>query len=87
MKTFQYTLGGQKLTLRVDDAKGTVAEVLVDGKPHLPADEEMPAYAAAISLALIEHEVEIVHDDETGIITVNRTETPWNAPHELMNQL
>lgn len=30
----------------------------------------MPAYAAAISLALIEHEVEIVHDDEPGIITV-----------------
>jgi len=47
----------------------------------------MPAYAAAIALALIEHEVEIVHDDEPGIITVNRTESPWNAPAELMNQL
>lgn len=87
MKTFQYTLGGQTLTLRVDDAKGTVAEILVDGKQHMPSESEMPAYAAAIALALIEHEVEIVHDDEPGFITVNRTESPWNAPHELMNQL
>lgn len=87
MKTFQYNLGGQTLTLRFDEKKGTVAEVLIDGKQHMPAESEMPAYAAAIALALIEHEVEIVHDDEPGFITVNRTESPWNAPAELMNQL
>jgi hypothetical protein len=47
----------------------------------------MPAYAAAISLALIEHEVEIVHDDEPGIITVKNHRTNWNNPAELMTQI
>lgn len=47
----------------------------------------MPEYAAAIALALIEHEVEIVHDDESGIITVEHHRTGWNNPSDLMNQL
>lgn len=87
MKTFQYKLGGQTLTLRLDDKQGTVAECLVDGASYAVADEDMPAYAAAIALALIEHEVEIVHDDEPGIITVEHHSTPWNNPAELMTQL
>ncbi len=87
MKTFQYKLGDQTLTLRLDDQRGTVAELLVDGNPYTVAEEDMPAYAAAIALALIEHEVEIVHDDEPGVITVKHHSTPWNNPAELMTQL
>ena len=47
----------------------------------------MPAYAAAIALALIEHEVEVVHDDETGVITLQQHESSWNHPSQLMNRL
>ena len=87
MKTFQYKLGEQTLTIRLDEKQGTTADFLVDGWHHQPTDAEMPEYAAAIALALIEHEVEIVHDDESGIITVEHHRTGWNNPSDLMNQL
>lgn len=79
MKTFQYKLGNQTITIRLDEKQGTIADFLVDGYHTKPTDEEMPAFAAAISLALIEHEVEIVHDDEPGVITVQRHRTNWNT--------
>lgn len=87
MKTFQYKLGDKQLIIRLDERRDTVAEVLVDGEVPQPAADEMPAYAAVIALALIEHEVEYVHDDETGIITVKRSTTPWNNPAKQMNSL
>lgn len=87
MKTFQYKLGDKVLSIRLDEKQGTIADFFVDGWHHQPAEEEMPAYAAAIALALIEHEVEIVHDDEPGIITVEHHSTGWNNPSNLMNSL
>lgn len=87
MKTFQYKLGDQTLTIRLDEKQGTIADLLVNGAHPVPAEEEMPAFAAAISLALIAYEVEVVHDDEPGIITVERRRTGWNNPSALMNQL
>lgn len=75
------------LTIRLDEKQGTIADFLIDGFHHRPDEAEMPAYAAAIALALIEHEVEIVHDDEPGIITVKPHHTGWNAPANLMNNL
>lgn len=87
MKTFQYKLGEQTITIRLDEKQGTIADFLVDGYHTKPTEAEMPAYAAAISLALIEHEVEIVHDDEPGIITVKNHRTNWNNPAELMTQI
>lgn len=86
MKTFQYKLGEQTITIRLDEKQGTIADFLVDGYHTHPTDDEMPAYAAALSLALIEHEVEIVHDDESGIITVQHHRTNWNNPADLMTQ-
>lgn len=88
MKTFKYKLNGQELTIRLDEKQGTVADLLVNGfHPEVTA-EEMPAYAAVISLALIEHEVEIVHDEEPEIITLSSTgKSGWNNPLALMNQL
>ena len=87
MKTFHYTIGGKQLTIRLDEKQGTIANLLVDGQHPLPTEEEMPAYAAVISLALLAYDVEVVHDDEPGIITVEHHLTGWNNPSALMMQL
>ena len=87
MKTFHDTIGGKQLTIRLDEKQGTIANLLVDGQHPLPTEEEMPAYAAVISLALLAYDVEVVHDDEPGIITVEHHRTGWNNPSALMMQL
>lgn len=87
MRTFKYTINGKALSVRVDEKQGTIADILVDGvHPAIP-DNEMPIYAAVISLALIEHEVEIVHDDEPGVITLAPSTSVWgNVAGLLMQQ-
>ncbi|MGN1241767.1 MAG: hypothetical protein ACI4T7_04715 [Alloprevotella sp.] len=87
MKTFQYQINGHAVSIRLDDREGTIADLLVDGAHPQVSEERMPAYAAAIALALIEHEVEVVHDDETDIITFMPQESSWNHPSQLMNRL
>lgn len=87
MKTFTYHIGGQTLNLTLSEQQGTLTEVTVDGAPYVPAPDEMPQYAAAICLALIEHDTAVVHDEETGIITLAHHDTPWNSPAEMMTQL
>ncbi len=87
MKTFNYTINGSHLSIRLDEKSGTIAELQVDGKFPIPTEDEMRHYAAAIALALIEYQVEDVHDDEAGVITLNHTESSWNSPYELMNRL
>jgi len=87
MRTFKYTINGKALSVRVDEKQGTIADILVDGvHPAIP-DDKMPIYAAVISLALIEHEVEIVHDDEPGVITLAPSTSVWgNVAGLLMQQ-
>ena len=87
MKTFHYTLGDKQLTIRLDEQQGTIADLLIDGQHPLPTEAEMPAYAAAIALALLSYDVEVVHDDEPGIITVEHHRTGWNNPSACMAQL
>lgn len=87
MKTFQYQINGHAVSIRLDDREGAIADLLVDGEHPQVSEERMPAYAAAIALALIEHEVEVVHDDETDIITFMPQESSWNHPSQLMNRL
>ena len=87
MKTLQYQINGHAVSIRLDDREGTIADLLVDGEHPQVSEERMPAYAAAIALALIEHEVEVVHDDETDIITFMPQESSWNHPSQLMNRL
>lgn len=87
MRTFQYKLGDRLLSIAVNEAQGSVTGLLVDGEPLRPEAGEMPAYAAVIALALIEHEVEFVHDEETGLITVGRHATPWSSPARQMKTL
>ena len=84
MKTFQYQINGHAVSIRLDDREGTIADLLVDGEHPEVSEERMPAYAAAIALALIEHEVEVVHDDETAL---QQHESSWNHPSQLMNRL
>ena len=87
MKTFQYTLDGHSLTIRLDEHAGTIADIRVDDAHPVVTEAEMPAYAAAISLALLAYEVEVVHDDEPGIITLTPQKTNWANPAALMTQL
>ena len=87
MKTFHYTIDGKQLSIRLDEKQGTIAELLLDGQHPMPTEAEMPAYAAAISLALLAYDVEVVHDDEPGIITVEHHRTGWNNPSALMPQI
>ena len=86
MKTFKYNLNGQELVIRLDEKQNTVADLTVDGEHPSVSDADMPAYAAAISLALIAYEVEVVHDDEPGVITLAPAKTSWSVPAVLMNQ-
>ena len=87
MKTFHYTIDGKQLSIRLDEKQGTIAELLLDGQHPMPTEAEMPAYAAAISLALLAYDVEVVHDDEPGIIIVEHHRTGWNNPSALMTQI
>lgn len=87
MKSFQYILGDKKITISLGEKQGTISEVLVNGDIYQPSPKEMPAYAAAISLALIEYEVEDIHDSETNCITIERYVSPWNNPAKQMKSL
>ena len=87
MKTFQYTLNGQQLTIRLNEEASTIADIRVDGEHPTVSEAEMPAYAAAIALALIAYEVKVVHDDEPGIITLAPQKSEWGHPSVLMAQM
>ncbi len=87
MKTFKYQIDGKEIAIRLDEGRCTIGEVLVDGAVPTVPEADMPAYAAVIALALIEHEVEVVHDEETGVITLASHESPWGAPVQHMNAL
>ena len=86
MKTYKYTVDGKELTLRIDERAGKVSEVLVDGKTPAIDAEQMPVYAAVVSLALLEHDTAVMHDDESGVITVGNQASRWANPAESMNE-
>ncbi len=86
MKTFQYNIGGHVINIRLDEKQGSIADFLVDGKHPTVSEEEMKAFAAVIALALIEHDVEIVHDDEPGVITLSQQGSDWAHPSRMMNR-
>lgn len=87
MKTFKYTLNGQELSIRIDEKNATIADLLIDGKHPEIAQEQMAAFAAVISLALIEYDVEVVHDDEPGEITLLRSNNEWGNPSAAQNRI
>lgn len=87
MKTFKYNIAGHAVTIRLDEKQGTIADLLVDEKHPSVSEAEMPVIAAVISLALIEYDVEVVHDDESGIITLAPQASGWANPSQLMASL
>ncbi len=80
MKTFKYHINGRELSIRLNEKQGTIAEFLVDGAAPAVSAEDMPRYAAVIALALLDYEVEVVHDDETGVITLESSTSQWGCP-------
>ncbi len=80
MKTFKYNIDGRELSIRLDEKQGTVADILIDGAHPAVNEEDMPKYAAVIALALLDYEVEVVHDDETGVITLENNKSQWSNP-------
>ena len=43
-------------------------------------------FAAVVSLALLEHETAVMHDDETDVITLGHRTSRWANPAESMNE-
>ena len=39
MKTFNYTINGSHLSIRLDEKSGTIAELQVDGKFPIPTED------------------------------------------------
>ena len=71
MKTFKYNINGRELCIRVSGEDSTISDIL-------------PAYAAVISLALLENDIEVVHDDESDVITLQHHRSLWGNPVSLL---
>lgn len=82
MKTYTYSIGGQRLRIAVS-RDGSIDDITLDGARPCLSAEEMARYAAAISLALFERDAATFHDEETATaVTITRQPTPWFAPEE-----
>jgi len=86
MRTYQYHIGGKAFTIRFDEKQGAVSGVQLEGETLSPAPADLPAYAAVIALALLEDEVEVVHDDEADVITLANHPSPWADPNDAMTE-
>lgn len=87
MKTIRYKVGEHDFRITLSEKTGNVISVTTDGHPHRPAPDVMPRYAAAVCLALIQYEVEEVHDDEETGITITHAGGSWGDPAEMFNKL
>ena len=86
MKTYKYNIGGQALTIRVDIERAAISDIRLDDAPLSVAPDDMQPYAAAIALALLESDVEALHDDEPDVITLQQGPTPWGNPSETLKR-
>ena len=84
MKQLKYNIAGKEVLISISNS-GNVASVSADGKSLEPTAEEMAVYAGVIALALAQYEVEEVHDEETSVITLRHSVTPWNDPARQFN--
>ena len=84
MKQLKYNIAGKEVLISISSS-GNVASVSADGKSLEPTAEEMAVYAGVIALALAQYEVEEVHDEETSVITLKHSVTPWNDPARQFN--
>lgn len=86
MKHYKFQLNGQAISLSFDDNSASLQDFLIDGKAPQVSGEQLPAFVAAIVLALFEHDIEVVHDDEPDVITLKPNRAGWASPVELMNE-
>jgi len=86
MKTYKYNIGGQALTIRVDIERAAISDIRLDDAPLSVEPADMPPYVVAIALALLESDVEVVHDDEPDVITLQHAPTPWGNPAESLKR-
>ena len=84
MKQLKYNIAGKEVLISISNS-GNVASVSADGQPLEPTAGEMAVYAGVIALALAQYEVEEVHDEETSVITLKHSVTPWNDPARQFN--
>lgn len=86
MRTYNFNIAGKAVSIRFDEKQGTLSSIQADGAAPVPAEADMPAYAAVISLALLEDEIEVVHDDEADVITLASRPSPWSDPLDAMTE-
>lgn len=86
MKSYIFNIDGREFCIRFDEQSGRVLETLLDGEAPAVSEVEMPHYAAVISLALLENETAVMHDDETDVITLGHRTSRWANPAESMNE-
>ncbi|MBR1838154.1 MAG: hypothetical protein IJ786_01180 [Bacteroidaceae bacterium] len=87
MKTIRYQVGQHDFRITLSEKTGSIVNVSCDGHPHRPAADVMPRYAAAICLALLQYEVEEVHDEEQTSITITHGGSAWSDPSEMFLKL
>ncbi len=80
MRVYNYKLNEGSLTITVDETAGAISGICVEGNgvslPEGCEEEAIAAMALAVDTTLNE----VVHDDESGIITLKPTASRWNAP-------
>ncbi len=81
MRVYNYKLNAGTLTVTVDEAAGAISGITVEGNAlSLPEGCEEEA-VAAMALAVDKAINEVVHDDESDVITLKPATSNWNA-HE-----
>lgn len=87
MRIYNYKLNEGTLTISVDEKAGAISAICVEGNelslPEGCEEEAIAAMALAVDTAINE----IVHDDETGIITISPKTSRWNAPEFHFNTI
>ena len=86
MKVYKYNIGGKELVINVG-RPGKIASISYDGSPLGATEEEMPRYAGVIALALLQYDAAEIHDEESGVITVETSDSQWNSPMHKLNSL
>lgn len=80
MREYIYTINGQELAVSVDEAAGAVARITLGGESLVIPEENEAEAVAAIALAVDRALGEVVHDDESGVITIGAGGSRWNSP-------
>ena len=84
MKYFTYKIGDKVIRIRISDDDATISEITCNDAPLEVAEEEMERYVAVIFLALIQYQVEVIHDDESEIITLAPLTNKWKSPRQFI---